>query len=181
MTTTTLRSLGPDDAATWLALRLRALRDHPRAFLASVAEDERLGVAGVAQRLAAPPDRAVVIGAYDADALVGVVGVARDGHDKMRHCAVLWGMYVAPSHRRHGVGRALVAAAIAAARAMPGVERLSLAVDSVNLPAKALYQAMGFVSWGVEPDAFRVDGASVDDEHMLLDLGARRVPTPELP
>lgn len=167
---TTLRPLSADDAAIWLTLRLQALRDHPRAFLASVAEDERLGVAGVAARLSAPHDEAVVIGAFDGATLVGMVGVVRDRHDKMRHAALLWGMYVAPAARRHGLGKALVAAAIDSARAMPGVERLSLAVDSVNLPAKALYQDCGFVMWGREPDAFRADGGSVEEEHMVLRL-----------
>ncbi len=166
----TLRPLTPEDAATWLALRLRALHDHPRAFLASVAEDERLGVAGVAERLAQPPDRAMVIGAFVGDLLSGMVGVYRDQRDKTRHRATLWGMYVAPSARRCGLGRALVAAAIDAARAMPGVERLSLSVDTVNLPAKALYESMGFVAWGCDSDAFRVDGAAIDEDHMVLRL-----------
>jgi ribosomal protein S18 acetylase RimI-like enzyme len=166
----TIRALAPSDAALWLTLRLRALREHPTAFLASEEEDTRLGVAGVAERLASPHDRAVTIGAFDGDALVGSVGIARASMMKMAHRATLWGMYVAPEHRRAALGRRLVHAAIEAARAMPGVECVALSVDEQNLGAQALYRSAGFEAWGTERDMFRAGGRSVDELHMVLRL-----------
>jgi len=130
--TVAIRPLGASDAAAWLDLRLRALREHPRAFLASEEEDAALGVDGIAKRLSAEATESIVLGA----------------------CG--------------NVGRALVAAAVEAARAMPGVERLALSVDVENAPARALYEAMGFAAWGTEHDAFRVAGTPLDEMHMAL-------------
>jgi RimJ/RimL family protein N-acetyltransferase len=61
-----------------------------------------------------------------------------------------------------------MAAAIAFARALPGVRQVHLCVSS---PAAAvLYQRLGFRTWGVEPAAMIVDGTLVDEKHMVLDL-----------
>lgn len=165
-----VRRLGPGDAEALFALRLRALREHPRAFLSSVEEDFALGVEGFAERLRAPADRAFTLGAHVDGALVAMAGVARLGHAKARHRALLWGVYVAPEHRRAGLGRAIVARAIEEARAMDGVEALTLAVDAQNAPACALYRALGFVAWGIEHDAFRAGDEPVDEVHMTLSL-----------
>jgi ribosomal protein S18 acetylase RimI-like enzyme len=89
---------------------------------------------------------------------------------KMAHCSTLWGMYVAPEHRRAKLGRRLIDAAIEAARAMPEVERIALSVDEQNPHAQALYRAAGFVAWGTERDAFRAAGRAVDEVHMVLRL-----------
>lgn len=170
MVPATIRLLGPGDAAAWLSLRLRALREHPTAFTASPEEDARLGEAGVARHFAAPATEAVHFGAFDeTGALVGVAHVARSRGDKTRHTATLWGMYVTPDHRRTGLSRRLMETAIAATRAMPGVTRLCLAVDITNAPARRLYDSLGFEPWGVEKDAFRA-GRSVDEEHRVLAL-----------
>lgn len=163
-----VRRLGPDDASALLPLRLRALREHPRAFLSSEEEDAALGVEGFAARLAST-DRALTLGGYAGGALVAMAGVAKGAHEKARHRAVLWGVYVAPEHRRSGLGRAIVGRAIEEARAL-GVEALCLSVDAQNAPALALYRALGFTPWGVERDAFRADGAPVDEVHMTLAL-----------
>lgn len=163
-----IRVLGPTDAGMWLALRLRALREEPRAFLMTEEEDAAGGVEAVAARLARPVEEAFVLGAHAGGDLVGIVGVARASQQKVRHRATLWGMYVAREQRRLGLGRALVREAIERAGAMPGVEALALSVDAENEAAKQLYRALGFVTWGIEPDAFRAAGVSITEEHMLL-------------
>ncbi len=163
-----VRRLGPDDASALFAVRLRALREHPRAFLSSEEEDTALGVEGFAARLAST-DRALTLGGYAVGALVAMAGVARATHVKARHRAVLWGVYVAPEHRRSGLGRAIVLGAIEEARGM-GIEALTLSVDAQNTPALALYRSLGFAAWGVERDAFRAESEPVDEVHMVLPL-----------
>ncbi len=102
--------------------------------------------------------------------LVGAVGLVRDPRRKRKHAGEIVAMYVRPEHARVGVGRALLAHAIAAARDA-GIEQLTLTVTQGNEPARRLYAAAGFATFGVEPRAIRVDGRYYGKEHMLLPLG----------
>ena len=84
------------------------------------------------------------------------------------------GLAVAPRFQRQGVGRALVEAAIAEARA-DGARKLTLRVLGDNAPAHALYKACGFVEEGNLRGLFLLDGTYVDDVLFSLDLTSRRL------
>ena len=57
--------------------------------------------------------------------------------------AYLEELYVAPERRRHGIGRALLEAAMEAARAA-GATRMDLATSETDTAARALYDSCGF-------------------------------------
>jgi len=88
-----------------------------------------------------------------------------------RHVLQISGIAVDPSRRRRGVGRALLDAAVAEARAR-GARRLTLHVLAGNDAAVRLYRAAGFETEGVLRGEFFLDGAYVDDVLMALDLTA---------
>jgi RimJ/RimL family protein N-acetyltransferase len=102
--------------------------------------------------------------------LVGLAGCFRMEGRKNAHKTLIWGMYVAPEARGRGTGRALLDAAIARARAWPGVEQVQLAVMTANAPARALYVSAGFEVFGLERRALKVGDRYVDEEHMVLHL-----------
>ncbi len=77
-------------------------------------------------------------------------------------------MYITPPCRRRGFGRALLEAAVAHTRALAGVRQVKLGVNAANAPARALYQSLGFVSYGVELGALLFDGRFHDEERYLL-------------
>lgn len=160
-----VRMLGPADATLYRSLRLRALREHPDAFTSSYAEERERPVEAAAQRLA----HHAFWGAYRHAELWGMVGLEREPRARNRHKATVMGMYVAPEARGQGVGRSLLDALLRHARAN-GVESLVLTVTEGNTAAQRLYEALGFRSFGVEPDAVRVDGRSHAKNHMHLDL-----------
>ena len=171
-----VRRLGPDDAAACRALRLRGLRENPEAFLVDVAEEEEQDEFAWRERLRAKegrPDDGVV-GAFDGGVLVGLTGFARESRSKVRHKAYIWGVYVAPDVRGRGAGRAMLEAALAALRACGDIEIATLSVSARSRAARALYASVGFVPWGVEPDAMAIGGDLVDEEHMSLRLHPRR-------
>lgn len=165
-----IRRLDADDAEAWQRLRLSALEDHPDAFLSSVAEERSLPMEEVARRMSRPDEVAFLVGAFDGDELVGTAGCFRSPKAKSRHTATVWGMYVAPGARGRGLGRALLDAVVARARAVEGLERLTLSVNDHNAGVRRLYEEAGFVCWGLEPDAFRVGGAPVVEAHLCLTL-----------
>lgn len=162
----TIRPLRADDAAQWRTLRLKALRAYPTAFASAYEE-------ALEQDLSAgipPPDSpSVLFGAFVRDALSGSAGLHVWPGVKQRHKAELWGVYVAPSLHRRGVGAALLRAVIDHARTRVAVVQLT--VLQANSAARALYSRFGFVSYGVERRALRHDGVDHDDELMALDLG----------
>ena len=73
-----------------------------------------------------------------------------------------------PAHRGAGIGRALVDAAIEFAGNLDGVTHVHLSVAETEHAAQALYERLGFRTWGTEPVAIRVGDMSVAEHHMIL-------------
>ncbi|WP_282798249.1 GNAT family N-acetyltransferase [Streptomyces sp. CC224B] len=78
------------------------------------------------------------------------------------HVRQILGFVVAEEARGKGVGRRLIRAVVAEARRQ-GARRLTLRVLGHNTPARTLYESEGFVTEGVLPGEFLLDGAYVDD------------------
>jgi ribosomal protein S18 acetylase RimI-like enzyme len=162
----TIQTLLPQDAAAFQALRLRALQERPEAFASSAEEEAPLDLARVAERLA-PRDDAAVFGAWDGAALCGIVGIQREGMAKLRHKAVLWGLYVAPECRGAGHGEALIRHAVQHAARVLGCRQVNLGAHTGNEAALRLYRRVGFRVFGTEPDALCVNGQWQDEHHMV--------------
>jgi RimJ/RimL family protein N-acetyltransferase len=164
-----IRELLAEDAERYQALCLEGLQDEPTAFLSSQAEEAEYTLEFVASRLNSA-DGSFTLGAFSDEILVGLVGLFRKRHAKEDHNSVVWGMYVEPSHRGQGLGRALLEAALSRARGIDGLSAVHLAVNEANPVARRLYESLGFETWGIEPDAFRVDEVPVTEIHMRLEL-----------
>jgi GNAT superfamily N-acetyltransferase len=163
-----IRRLEISDAPVYRELRLRGLRDHPDAFTSSFEEENVRSAAETEKRLS-PTSDTVMWGAFVEGTLAGVVGMTRETRLKNRHKATLVAMYVAPEYGGQGLGLALVQTVIQAAKAAK-VELLILTVTDTNRQAAALYARAGFASFGVEPDAIRVNGVPFGKQHMYLQL-----------
>jgi len=162
-----IRRLSASDTTAFRDLRLAALLDTPEAFAASHVEEVGQPQAAFEARLAERPGHAV-FGAFDGDTLVGITGLKREPLLQTAHKAHIWGMYVAAAARGHGVARELMLAALAHARATPGIAKVTLSVDAANVAAIALYESLGFVVFSREQDATRLAGASRDELQMHL-------------
>ena len=169
------RRLSASDATAFRALRLVALLDKPEAFVTSHVEEVDQPLQYFEQRLVTRPGHAV-FGAFDGDTLVGIAGLARETLLQLTHKGHLWGMYVAEAARGRGVARELLNAVLAHARETAGVAKVTLSVDSANVAAIALYEALGFVVFAREADAVRLHGQSRDDLQMHLRLDATATP-----
>ncbi|MET8544016.1 GNAT family N-acetyltransferase [Kitasatospora sp. NPDC004799] len=86
-----------------------------------------------------------------------------------RHVRQIQGLAVDGTVRGQGIGRRLVEAACAAARA-EGARKMSLRVLGWNDPARRLYEGCGFVVEGLLAEEFLIDGRYVDDVWMARRL-----------
>ena len=167
-----VRAARPEDAATLVALGASIGRE-PEGWLLntdgwrSVGEERRY-----LRALKRHPDAAVYVAEEDG-AIVGRLSVARDPHSASRHVADL-GLMVAATHRRRGVGRALLDQAVSWARDA-GVRKLELHVFPWNGPAIALYEKFGFTHEGLRRGHYRRAGEYVDVILMAFDVPGRTV------
>jgi RimJ/RimL family protein N-acetyltransferase len=111
---------------------------------------------------------AAVFVAEASEGIVGRLSIARDPHPASFHVADL-GLMVAASHRRHGIGGALLEAAENWAREV-GVAKLELHVFPYNQPAIALYERFGFVKEGYRRRHYRRGGELVDAVLMAYEV-----------
>jgi len=167
--TISIRRLTAADAAALLALRREALETAPEAFSASPEDEAGETPETLAARLDAPGASAV-FGVFDGPVLVGMAGFAAQQRLKERHKGTLWGVFVRRTERGGRLGERLVAAVIAHARGH--VRLLQAGVGVSNAPARRTYHGLGFVPYGVEAKALRVDGRYIDEELLVLDFGA---------
>jgi ribosomal protein S18 acetylase RimI-like enzyme len=165
----TTRRLSPDDSDAYRRIRLEALGKAPDAYGSSYSVEAALPLAAFRERLA----NTVVLAAYRGAELVGMAGLMRGAGMKERHKARLWGMYVREDSRHLGIGKALVSALIE--EAPQGIEQISLAVVEENRSAVALYQALGFQTYGVERRALKVEDRYFDEALMVRFLAPSRL------
>jgi RimJ/RimL family protein N-acetyltransferase len=107
---------------------------------------------------------------FDSDNLIATAGSVRQTREKTKHKADIFGVYVLPEYRGQGLSRQMMHAIIEHAKQTDGLEVLLLAVTEGNAAAHMLYSSLGFLEYGREPDALRVNGESVGEIFMRLAL-----------
>lgn len=152
----------------YVALRQEALVDTPWAFCSSPGKDRGSDPEGVRASLGG--EGYAIAGAFENGRLVSIAGLLREGQEKRSHIAMVVGVYTAPAARGKGFARKVMETVIAKARAWQGVACVELSVSERAREARAMYESIGFVAWGVEPDALRVGSQSYSEVHMRLGL-----------
>jgi ribosomal protein S18 acetylase RimI-like enzyme len=133
--------LAPADWRVLRAARLRALLDSPRAFTSSYAHESEWGEFEWRRVF----DAATCIAAREVDKVIGLAkSVAEPFWPRARHLESIW---VAPTHRRRGVFRALLQD-LAEINRQTGVTDLMLWVLEDNYDAQRAYEALGFEPTG---------------------------------
>jgi RimJ/RimL family protein N-acetyltransferase len=164
-----VRALTRADVSAFQQLRRERLEREPHAFAESLAEHDSTSIESMARRLESSSPDNFVIGAFaPGGGLIGMMGFARNLREKSRHKGLIWGVFVQPAWRNQGVARGMLAELIERVKTNPGVEKINLTVSADQTAAKRLYLSLGFEVSGQEKHALKVDGAYVDEDHMVL-------------
>jgi len=141
-----LEPITPAAATAFKAIRLRALLDTPTAFGSTHAKEIQLSDADWQRRAVQwNGERSVGYLAVDDQITCGIAACYLDIDDATK--AHLVSMWVAPTHRKSGVGKRLVNAVIDWALSKQA-SALYLMVTCNNDPAIAFYERLGFVRTG---------------------------------
>ncbi|MEM7134554.1 MAG: GNAT family N-acetyltransferase [Chloroflexota bacterium] len=168
----TIRKITEEDAAAYRTIRLRALREHPESYGATLGSMESQSIEDVAKRIRTKPAQGFCLfGAFVDEHLVGLAGFGRQSDNpKQRHRAGIFQMYVAPEYRGQKLGLQLLEATLEHARQLEGLEEVTLAVTVGNEAARNLYLNAGFRLSHIEPRYLKIDGTYYDIEWMFQKL-----------
>jgi ribosomal protein S18 acetylase RimI-like enzyme len=165
-----IRALTPQDIDAFIEIRMLGLKTHPEAF--GAAYEEGIDREKTLRNLYAKNDEDFILGYFAGDFLVGIVGFLRYTRLKMRHKGWIWGMYVRPQYHGRGIGKALMETCMEKASALEGLQKVTLSVTHTMIPAKRLYESVGFLTYGVEKDSMRVGGNRYDEILMSRETAA---------
>ena len=161
----TYKTLGSDDAETWMRLRLEAVCAQPLGFLITEEEARQMSLEDVGKILEFGSSR----GVFADGELVGSCGIRYQKLERLRHAAEVGPFFVASQFHGSGAAQALMRGVATEAREAK-VERLELHVDSENERAIRFYEKLGFQYVLTLHDHVRIDGQPRSDHLYRLAL-----------
>jgi RimJ/RimL family protein N-acetyltransferase len=111
-----------------------------------------------------------LLAAWHGKQLIGTIGLLRCEEGNARHIAVVWNVFVRPSHQGRGVARSLLQGVIDKAREIPELEQLKLELSASEAPAFNLYKSLGFSEFGRESAGLKLSDDYIDVIHMSMAL-----------
>jgi len=159
------RKLQAEDFVSYNRIREMALETKPEAFIST--NDEEKAIRKERFNRIIQDKNNFIIGAFDSDELAGTVVFTRESRKKISHKGLITGMFVSSENRGKGIGLILLQTVFDFAFKIDGLRQIGLKVAGTNIGAVKLYEKAGFVSYGLEKDAFCNNGIFIDDLYMV--------------
>lgn len=169
--TVIVRRLGRGDAECFRDLRIQGFRLQEHEFRFSPDDEANVSMETTCARL----ETEFVVGAFDADELVGIGGLSRQLGSKLNHRALLWGMYIKPGYRGSGLSNDIMQMLLDFAD-KSGVVSVVLTVVNGNDAAARVYQRWGFEAYGLDRAAVKLADGSFVDELLMVRMSPRAYP-----
>jgi len=154
------RTLAVEDYPAYNTLREIALDSVPEAF-GSTNQEENLYRKNRFESNVTH-QQSFIMGAFNDEELVGMVGFLKLEKIKMQHKGIIWGMFVKSEVRGRGIGSELMKNTLEKAAQINYLQKINLDVNAENPAAIHLYEKIGFTSFGSEKNALLVDGKMYD-------------------
>jgi GNAT superfamily N-acetyltransferase len=171
MDTILYRPLEEHDFNAFVAIRKEALQREPEAYgpdFATYNAAPLLDKEHFFERILNYPF-SFALGAFDNQGHLAGIGCFTCPHTmvKRRHKGIMWGMYIRPEYRNHGVGQKIAETIFLAAKQDAGCEQILLTVTPPESPAHKLYEKLGFIQYGVEYRALKLEQGYIDEVLMM--------------
>jgi ribosomal protein S18 acetylase RimI-like enzyme len=163
---TQFRTLSQDDALLYRNFVLEALHQNPASFWSSYEEFSKRPLKELQEEID-PQDDQYMIGAFtDEGSLIGMAAFTREKGVKIRHKAIIWGVYVTPAYRKMRIAQNLLRQILNNGAELEGLKQIHLGVGTFNTPAIELYRSLGFQTYGTERNALQI-GMKTYDEFLM--------------
>ncbi len=150
------RKLRPGESGLYRALRLESLQRFSNCFGVTFEEEARLTTLAFEAAIEARAADRFVVGAFCGERLIGLAAFTRRERRKTMHRGDISQVYVDPVQRGRSIGQRLMLATLASAFELSGLEQVELSVVSTNTAALRLYATLGFETYGVQQNYFKV-------------------------
>jgi GNAT superfamily N-acetyltransferase len=161
------------DAPRYKSLMLHAYEHAADAFTSTPEERSREPDTWWVKRIADPEAMTISFGAVAGTELVGTVALEFSAKPKIKHKALVVGMYVMPAWRGKGLARGLLQAAIEHCVARGNIGAMQLEYTEGNEPAARLYREHGFVQFGLEPMAILTPSGFKSKVHLWRKIASQ--------
>ncbi|MFA6301754.1 MAG: GNAT family N-acetyltransferase [Legionella sp.] len=148
-----IKLLTAADLSCLKQIRQQALEEEPQAYGQTLIEFFEQGDAYAFEA------ENGVVGAFDGDRLLGMLGFYVKNSEKQRHKLYLWGLYVAGESRGQGIGRSLIHY-VGAFVAKDSIRQILVHVIVPNEALLGFYNSCGFELMSSESDAYFFEGKS---------------------
>lgn len=157
-----LRLLTEEDWEIWKKLRLESLQVSPESFRVLYEEEKDKSEADW-RRMLREND---ILGYFQQQQLIGCVGFYTYYYKSVHHKGAFFGTYVTPQYRRQGIAKTLMEALLQHAK--KHVLQLNCSVVTTNEAAYHLYLKYGFVIYGKETRASKINDIFYDEYLLSL-------------
>ncbi len=154
-----LRRLRSCDAEQYRRLRMEGLHRHPDCFRIDPEDEASLPL----QAWEAKLESSFVLGGFQQESLVGIAGLSVFLGAKVRHKALLWGMYVRQECQGQGLADQLIEGLLKQARRLD-LQQVQLTVIAQNPRACKVYERWGFEIYATESKAVRFCETYLDEQ-----------------
>ena len=165
-----IRQLEPNDSEKYYKIRLKGLGLHPEAFGTGAEDWSKATDEQVKNLLATSSDDDFVLGAFDNDQLVGVIGLKREKKHSVVHKGTVWGLLVLPEFRNIGFGKKLIASLIQRVSKNEDLKFIRAVVTDTPDSAAGIFESFNFIKYGVELRGIKQENNFFDQIYLALKL-----------
>lgn len=164
-----IKKLKIANLAEFKRFRLEALFESPQCFGSNYDAECNYDDARFL-RMMRDDECSFVMAAFEGDNIVSMLGFGSSESRHIIHKAFIWGVYTGVNHRGKSLAKKVMLAAFEAVKLRPQIKILQLGTAVDNHAAIGLYKSFGFISYGIEINALIINGKSIDENLMYLEI-----------